>query len=267
MQVQVLCKLQHPHLVTLLGVCPEAWSLVYEYLPNGSLQDHLFRKNNVSPMTWKTRARIIAEISSALCFLHSSKPEKIVHGDLKPQNILLDSELRCKICDFGICRLVTEDNLYSASFHRFSEPKGAFSYTDPELQRIGVLTPKSDIYSFGLIILQLITRRPPVGLAGEVRRAVLSGNLTEILDSSAGEWPESVAKRLVELGLQCCELNSRERPELTPTLVREFEQFHATEERLVPSFFLCPIRQVSDTHEYNMLRNSTYIVSSYEVTS
>jgi hypothetical protein len=100
-----------------------------------------------------------------------------------------------------------------------------------------------------------------------VRRAVLSGNLTAILDSSAGEWPEFVAKRLVELGLQCCELNSRERPELTPTLVREFEQLHVTEERLVPSFFLCPIRQVSDTHEYNMLRNSTYIVSSYEVTS
>ncbi|PRQ34035.1 putative protein kinase RLK-Pelle-RLCK-IXb family [Rosa chinensis] len=242
-EVQVLCKIQHPHLVTLLGVCPEAWSLVYEYLPNGSLQDHLFRKSNVSFMTWKTRVRIIAEISSALCFLHSSKPEKIVHGNLKPQNILLDSELRCKICDFGICRLVTEENLSSASFRRFTEPKGAFSYTDPELQRVGVLTPKSDSYSFGLIILQLVTRRPPVGLASEVRRALLSGNLTAILDSSAGEWPESVAKRLVQLGLQCCELNSRERPELTPALVREFEQLHVSEERSVPSFFLCPIRQ------------------------
>nr|XP_011461217.1 PREDICTED: U-box domain-containing protein 33-like [Fragaria vesca subsp. vesca] len=242
-EVQVLCKIQHPHLVTLLGVCLEAWSLVYEYLPNGSLQDHLFRKSNVSFMTWKTRVRIIAEISSALCFLHSSKPEKIVHGDLKPQNILLDSEFRCKICDFGICRLVTEENLYSANFGQFTEPKGAFSYTDPELQRIGVLTPKSDIYSFGLIILQLVTRRPPVGLANEVRKALLSGNLTAILDSSAGEWPDSVAKRLVQLGLQCCELNSRARPELTPSLVREFEQLHVSEERPVPSFFLCPIRQ------------------------
>ncbi|CAN6695927.1 unnamed protein product [Malus baccata var. baccata] len=242
-EVQVLGKLQHRHLVTLLGVCPEAWSLVYEYLSNGSLQDHLFRKSNISPMTWKTRTRIIAEISSALCFLHSSKPEKIVHGDLKPQNILLDSELRCKICDFGICRLVTEDNLYTRSFRRGAEPMGAFPYTDPEVQRIGVLTHKSDIYSFGLIILQLVTRRPPVSLAGEVRKAVLGGNLASILDSSAGEWPISVATRLVDLGLQCCELNSRERPELTPALVRELEQLHATEERPVPSFFLCPILQ------------------------
>lgn len=242
-EVQVLGKLQHPHLVTLLGVCPEAWSLVYEHLSNGSLQDHLFRKSNVSSVPWKTRTRIIAEISSALCFLHSSKPEKIVHGDLKPQNILLDSELSCKICDFGICRLVTEDNLYCRSFRRGTEPKGAFPYTDPELQRIGVLTPKSDIYSFGLIILQLVTRRPPVGLASEVRKAVLCGNLASILDSSAGEWPITVARRLVDLGLQCCELNSSERPEITPALVRELHQLHAPEERPVPSFFLCPILQ------------------------
>ncbi|XP_068338373.1 U-box domain-containing protein 33-like [Pyrus communis] len=242
-EVQVLGKLQHRHLVTLLGVCPEAWSLVYEYLSNGSLQDHLFRKSNISLVPWKTRTRIIAQISSALCFLHSSRPEKIVHGDLKLQNILLDSELNCKICDFGICRLVTEDNLYCRSFRRGTEPKGAFRYTDPELQRVGVLTPKSDIYSFGLIILQLVTGRPPVGLASEVRKAVLGGNLASIIDSSAGEWPISVAARLVDVGLQCCELNSRERPELTPAFVRELQQLHASEERPVPSFFLCPILQ------------------------
>ncbi|KAF2321913.1 hypothetical protein GH714_004547 [Hevea brasiliensis] len=242
-EVQVLGKLQHPHLVTLLGACPEAWSLVYEYLPNGSLQDCLFRKNNISPLTWKVRARIIAEISSALCFLHSSKPEKIVHGDLKPQNILLDSELSCKICEFGICRLVTDDTLYCPSFRRGTEPKGAFSYMDPAFQRVGVLTTKSDIYSFGVIILQLLTGRPPVGLVGEVRRTMSCGKLSSILDPSAGEWPIFVAKRLAELGLQFCELCSRERPELTPALVRELEQLHVSEERLVPSFFLCPILQ------------------------
>lgn len=252
LQVQVLGKLQHPHLVTLLGVCPEVWSIVYEYLPNGSLQDHLFRKSNISPLTWKTRTRIIAEISSALCFLHSSKPEKIVHGDLKPQNILLNSELSCKICDFGICRLITEDNLYCPSFRRNTEPKGAFPYTDPEFQRIGVQTPKSDIYSFGIIILQILTRRPPVGLAGEVRKADSCGKLGSILDSSAGEWPISVARQLIDLGLQCCELSSRDRPDLTPSLVTELEQLHVSEERPVPSFFLCPILQVGDTsHSWN----------------
>ncbi|GLU02360.1 hypothetical protein SLE2022_196140 [Rubroshorea leprosula] len=242
-EVQVLSKLQHPHLVTLLGLCPEAWSLVYEYLPNGSLQDRLFQKSNISPLTWKIRARIVAEISSALCFLHSSKPEKIVHGDLKPENILLDSKLSCKICDFGICRLVTEESLFSPSFRRISEPRGAFPYTDPEFYRIGVLTPKSDIYAFGLIILQLLTGKPPVGLASEVRKAVSSGKLTSILDKSAGEWPSFVARRLADLGLQCCELYSRDRPDLKPSVVRELEQLHISEERPVPSFFVCPILQ------------------------
>ncbi|XP_057955115.1 U-box domain-containing protein 33-like isoform X2 [Malania oleifera] len=242
-EVQVLGKLRHPHLVTLIGACREAWSLVYEYLPNGSLQDQLFRKSNNASLTWKIRTGLIAEISSALLFLHSSKPEKVVHGDLKPENILLNSKLSCKICDFGICRLVPEETLRYPSFRRYTEPKGAFPYTDPEFNRTGVLTPKSDIYSFGLITLQLLTGRRPVGLAGEVRKAVSCGKLESLLDSSAGEWPTFVAARLAELGLQCCEMNGRDRPELTPTLVKELEQLHCSEERVVPSFFLCPIRQ------------------------
>ncbi|WJX74419.1 hypothetical protein P8452_58075 [Trifolium repens] len=242
-EVQILSSLQHPHLLTLLGVCPEAWSIVYEYLPNGTLQEYLFRKSNIIPLTWNIRARMIAEISSALCFLHSFKPEAIIHGDLKPETILLDSSLSCKICEFRFSRLGTEESLYSPSFHLSTEPKGAFTYTDPEFQRTGVLTTMSDIYSFGLIILQLLTGRTPVGLAVLVRHAVSCGKLSSILDSSAGEWPLSVASRLVELGLQCCAQNRRNRPELTPTLVRELEQLHVSEERPVPSFFLCPILQ------------------------
>lgn len=242
-EIQVLGKLQHPHLVTLLGVCSEAWSLVYEYLPNGRLQARLFQKSNVSALTWKARVRILAEIATALCFLHSSKPEKIVHGDLKLESIFLDSKLSCKICDFGICRLVTEESLYCPSFRQNSEPRGAFHYTDPEFYRTGVLTPKSDVYSFGLIILQLLTGRPPLGLASEVRKAVSSGKLASVLDASAGEWPLVVARRLADLGLQCCEIYSRDRPDLKPSIVRELKQLHLSEERPVPSFFLCPILQ------------------------
>ncbi|KAI6686801.1 hypothetical protein NL676_032714 [Syzygium grande] len=242
-EVQVLSKLQHPRLITLLGACPEAWSLVYEYLPNGSLQDCLFRKGNSSPLMWDARVRIIAEISSALCFLHSSKPERIVHGDLKPENVLLDSNLSCKICDFRISRLVVEDTLRCPSFRRITEPKRAFPYTDPEFYRDGNLSPKSDVYSFGLIILQLLTGRPPTGLVSEVRKAVSFNKLELVLDQSAGQWPSFVAQRLVDLGLQCCDSNGRNRPKLTPTFVRELEQLHTSEERPVPSFFLCPILQ------------------------
>lgn len=251
MQVQVLGKIQHPHLVTLIGASSEAWSLVYEYLPNGSLHDHLFRKSNNSPLTWKVRAQIITEISSALLFLHSCKPDKIVHGNLRPENILLDFDLHCKICDFGICRLVSDETLRCPSFHHNAEPMGAFPYEDPELYRTRILTPKSDIYSFGVIILQLLTGRPPVGLAAEVRKAVSSGKLASILDSSAGVWPIHVASRLVDLALRCSELNGRDRPELRPTLVRELELLHVSEEQPVPSFFLCPILQVGySSHFY-----------------
>ncbi|GAB4860165.1 hypothetical protein Ancab_011643 [Ancistrocladus abbreviatus] len=241
-EVQVLGKVRHPHLVTLIGACPDGWSLVYDYLPNGSLQNCLFLHGN-SALSWKDRARIIFEVSCGLLSLHSSHPEQIVHGNLKPENILLDSELRCKICDFGICSLTTNETLRCPSFRRYADPKGAFPYTDPEFQRTGVLSPKSDAYSLGLVILQLLTGRPPVGLPTEVRRAVLSGKLASILDSSAGRWPTSVADKLADMGLRFCEPNSRDRPELTATVVRELQQLHTSEERPVPSFFLCPILQ------------------------
>lgn len=246
MQVQVLGKLRHPHLVTLIGACPEAWSLVYDYVSNGTLQWRLFQKSNIAPLTWKIRARIISQISTALLFLHSSHPEKIIHGDLKLECILLDSDLHCKICDFGISRLLSHDTLHLPGFGCYPEPQGAFSYRDPEFHRTGKLSPKSDIYSFGIIILQLLTGQPPVGLVANVRRAVSGGKLDSILDSSAGEWGSSVAEKLANVALRFCEQNSRDRPELSPSLVKELRQLHTSKERPLPSFFLCPIRQVSD---------------------
>ncbi|KAL5991955.1 hypothetical protein ACLOJK_012867 [Asimina triloba] len=240
-EVYLLSKFWHPHLVTLIGVCPEAWSLVYEYLPNGTLQDRLFHKTSAPALTWKTRTRMVAEVASALLFLHSFKPKKIIHSDLKLENILLDSEFRCKICDFGISRLAPEGSSRCPSFRRTAEPKCAFPYMDPEYQRTGELATKSDVYSFGIIVLQLLTGRSPVGLSSEVRRAVSNGKLSSILDPLAGDWPAFVARRLAELGIHCTEMNRRDRPELTPVLVRELERLHVAEERPVPTFFLCPI--------------------------
>ncbi|KAJ0979499.1 hypothetical protein J5N97_014973 [Dioscorea zingiberensis] len=242
-EVYVLSKLRHPHLVTLIGVCPEALALVYEYLPNGTLHDHLFCRASMTPLTWRVRAAIAAQISSALLFLHSSKPEKIIHGDLKPKNIFLDSDFNCKIGDFRICRLVPEETMSSPFFYRITEPQGLFPYADPECQNTGDLTLKCDVYAFGIIILQLLTGRPPLGLVSEVRRAMSTNTLPCLLDQTAGEWPISKATKLAEFGLKFTEMNSRDRPELTPEIVKELEELHSMEARPVPSFFLCPILQ------------------------
>ncbi|CAN6275695.1 unnamed protein product [Urochloa humidicola] len=243
-EVYILSKVRHPRLLTLVGACPEALCLVYEYLPNESLHDRLFSRCNSNWLPWKIRARIVAEISGALLLLHSRKPQMIIHGNLKLENILLDTECHCKIADFGIPRLFANDMKDSPSFGEGSELKGSFPYADTEDKRSKVMTPKSDMYYFGMVILQLLTGKQELeGLAGEVRRAMSCGKLSSILDPTAGHWPTEVSRRLAELGLRCSETSSRDRPELTPGTVRDLEQLYFVREERTPSSFLCPILQ------------------------
>ncbi|KVI11961.1 hypothetical protein Ccrd_009623 [Cynara cardunculus var. scolymus] len=211
-----------------------------EYMPR-SLESHVSNKSKSYSMYWKTRTRIISEIANALLFLHTSRPKKILHGDLKPENIVLDSELSIKLCNFRFSTLVNEETLRCRSFRQYAEPNGPLLFTDPEFLQTGTLTAKSDIYSFGMIILWLLTGSRSAGLVNEVKKAVSCCNLGSILDALAGEWPSFVAKRLADLGLRCCESYARDRPVVSPILVKELEQLALLEERRVPSFFLCPI--------------------------
>ncbi|KAI3514150.1 hypothetical protein L1887_12469 [Cichorium endivia] len=237
-EVRVVGKLHHKHILRLIGTCPETYALVYEYMP-GSLESHL--SNKTISLSWKTRTRIISEIANALLFLHTSRPEEVLHGNLKPENILLDSELSCKLCNFRFSPLVNEETFRCRSFRQYVEGSGPFSFTDPEVLQTGNLTAKSDVYSFGMVILWLITGSQSPGLANEVRKAVSGSNLASILDPSAGEWSGFVAKWLADLGLRCCESDVRDRPVISPLLVKELEQLSLLEDRRIPSFFLCPI--------------------------
>ncbi|XP_022723760.1 U-box domain-containing protein 34-like [Durio zibethinus] len=213
-EVEVLSCMRHPHMVLLIGACPEYGCLLYEYMENGSLEDRLFRKDNTPSIPWKTRFRIAAEIATGLLFLHQTKPEPLVHRDLKPANILLDRNYVSKISDVGLSRLVPATFADSITEYRLTATRGTFCYIDPEYQQTGMLGVKSDLYSFGVVLLQLITSRPPVGLTVHVQEAIEKGTFAEMLDPTVPDWPVEEALSLAKLALQCCELRKKDRPDL-----------------------------------------------------
>ncbi|RZR71982.1 hypothetical protein BHM03_00009287 [Ensete ventricosum] len=251
--MDVLSRVRHPNLVSLIGACPEARALVYEYLPNGSLEEHLTRE-----LTWQVRIRIAAEICSALVFLHSCKPLSLVHGDLKPVNILLGSNFVSKISDLGMYRLLVRS---STLYHGTHLRKGTFAYTDPELLSSGEITAKSDVYSFGVILLRLLTGRPAFGVSKVVKEALDMKCLERVLDASAGDWPYVQAEKLAKLGLKCCDMNRRNRPDakeawkMLQPLMKSISfarlsppssiMLAPESSSCIPSYFICPIFKVS----------------------
>lgn len=215
LQIQALTRVRHPNLVALIGACPEERCLVYEFVENGCLTDHLVDPKDDSPLSCRDRLRIAAEICLALHFLHSAKPQPIVHGDLKPDNILLDAHNKAKIADFGICRFLPEPQRESAgTIIKLTAPKGTLEYMDPEFMAKTELTFKSDVYAFGIILLQLLTGKKAFGLVKAVETALDGKKLSSILDSSAGKWNLREAAELCRLGLKCCETSRRCRPNL-----------------------------------------------------
>ncbi|XP_039043204.1 U-box domain-containing protein 35-like isoform X1 [Hibiscus syriacus] len=223
-EVEVLCTIRHPHMVLLLGACPEYGCLVYEYMHNGSLEDRLFRKGNTRPLSWRRRFKIAAEIATALLFLHQSKPEPLVHRDLKPANILLDRNFVSKISDVGLARLVPPSVADSVTQYHMTSAAGTFCYIDPEYQQSGMLTTKSDIYSLGIMLLQIITAKPAMGIAHHVGRAIEKGTLADVLDPAVPNWPLEEALSYARLAIQCAELRKRDRPDLATVIVPELNR-------------------------------------------
>ncbi|KAK6125056.1 hypothetical protein DH2020_041234 [Rehmannia glutinosa] len=223
-EVDVLSRMRHPNMVILLGACPEYGSLVYEYMENGSLEDRLYRREGSSPLPWTTRFRIAAEIATALNFLHRTKPEPLVHRDLKPANILLDKNYVSKISDVGLSRLVPPTIADSITQYHMTAAAGTFCYIDPEYQQTGMLGTKSDIYSLGVILLQIITARNAMGLSHHVGIAIETGKFSEMLDQTVKDWPVEEALSLAKLALKCCELRRRDRPDLDTVILPELER-------------------------------------------
>ncbi|KAF1886266.1 hypothetical protein Lal_00045496 [Lupinus albus] len=223
-EVEVLSTIRHPNMVLLLGACPEYGCLVYEYMNNGSLEDRLLMKNNSPPIPWPKRFEIASEIATALLFLHQTKPEPLVHRDLKPANILLDRNFVSKIGDVGLARLVPPSVADSVTQYHMTTAAGTFCYIDPEYQQTGKLTTKSDIYSLGIVLLQIITAKPPMGIAHHVNRAIDNGSFSDMLDPVVTDWPVEEALAFAKLALKCAELSKKDRPNLALVVVPELNR-------------------------------------------
>ncbi|KAH7853318.1 hypothetical protein Vadar_001138 [Vaccinium darrowii] len=237
-EVEVLSCIRHPNMVLLLGACPEYGCLVYDYMANGSLEDRLFRRGNTPPLPWQLRFRIAAEIGTGLLFLHQTKPEPIVHRDLKPANILLDSNFVSKISDVGLARLVPPNMADSVTQYHMTSAAGTFCYIDPEYQQTGMLGTKSDIYSLGIMLLQIVTAKPPMGLTHHVERAIDKGIFAEFLDPSIPDWPVEEALSFAQLALKCAELRRKDRPDLKTVVLPELNRLKALAEEKMGNCFM-----------------------------
>ncbi|XP_071685734.1 U-box domain-containing protein 33-like isoform X3 [Rutidosis leptorrhynchoides] len=242
-EVNLVSKLRHPNLVTFIGACPDNRMIIYEYLSGGSLEDRLDCKDDTPPLSWQNRIHIAAELCISLIFLLSCG---VVHGNLKPTNILLDRNFVTKLSDFGIHHELSQNEILSNNYPS--------EYMDPVYLSTGEFTTNSDAYSFGIILLRLLTGKPALGIINEVQLAVDDDNLKNILDSSAGDWPFVQAQQLAVLALSCCDLVTTNRPNFETGIWRVVEPIRAScglcssksgseRRRDIPHYFVCPIFQ------------------------
>uniref|UniRef100_A0ACD5ZZU1 Uncharacterized protein n=1 Tax=Avena sativa TaxID=4498 RepID=A0ACD5ZZU1_AVESA len=159
-EISVLTKVRHRNLVSLLGYCLDGNEriLVYEYMPQGPVSQHLFewKEHNQQPLEWKKRLSIALDVARGVEYLHSLAQQTFIHRDLKPSNILLGDDMKAKVADFGLVRLAPSDGKCVSVETRLA---GTFGYLAPEYAVTGRVTTKADVFSFGVILMELVTGR------------------------------------------------------------------------------------------------------------
>jgi serine/threonine protein kinase len=225
-EVLVLAELQHKNLVRLQGFCShrDDTLLVYEYIKNGSLDNFLFVDNSDhgNTLNWEQQYNIILGIAKGILYLHEDSSMRIIHRDLKPNNILLDDDMDPKIADFGLARLLGEGHTHTKT----AKAVGTLGYMAPEYAIHGLVSPKIDIFSFGVLVLEIVTRRrncssedsDAVNLISDVWNHWTKGTISEMIDQSLDEYARNQAVRCIHIGLMCVQSDPDDRPSISSVI-------------------------------------------------
>ncbi|KJE95079.1 protein kinase [Capsaspora owczarzaki ATCC 30864] len=215
-ELDSLSKFRHPNIISILSYAEEGDErcLVYEFMPNGSVRDRLSRKKDTPPLTWSQRHRIAADVARGMHYVQTAFPDHVLfHLDLKTDNILLDEHFNAKVSDFGLVRAA--QHLHDKSYLRTQNVQGTAAYMCPEFLIEGRMTTKTDVYSFGMILLEIMTAaKPGPRLKNEMRKAVKNQAINGMLDSALNptEAESQSVRELVTLALECLDDESDDRP-------------------------------------------------------